>query len=148
MSEADLEVEGVVGRGDLDGSRSEFELDTLIRHHRDLPVEDREKQRLPDRVLVSLIVWMHRNSGIAEHRLGPRRGDRDVTGPVLERVPDVGQFTRVVLVLDLDLGQGGVASWAPVDDPVGAIHEPLLVQRHEDLPDRFAQALVEREPLP
>jgi hypothetical protein len=37
---ADLEVIGVVRRGDLDRAGAELRVDVLVGHHRDLPVDD------------------------------------------------------------------------------------------------------------
>jgi len=39
----------------------------------------------------------------------------------------------MLLVLNLLVGEGGVAAGTPVDEVVAAVDEPLLVQTDEDL---------------
>ena len=57
-------------------------------------------------------------------------------------------FDAVVLMLDLDFGEGGVTSRTPVDDPIRAVHEVVVVEVDEHLANRVAETFVEREPLP
>src|SRR5581483_6145397 len=53
-----------------------------------------------------------------------------------------------LLVLDLEVAEGGPALGAPVDEPRGAVHQPLLVQAHEGLDDRAVHRGIHREPRP
>jgi hypothetical protein len=63
-------------------------------------------------------------------------------------VDEPGQLAGGVLVLHLDVGQGGVAAHAPVDQALAAVDQPLLVQGHEHLADRLGAGAVEGEDLP
>src|SRR5699024_7322682 len=57
------------------------------------------------------------------------------------------QFTIIVAVLDLDVGQSGLAAWAPVDDPLGLVDQAVFEQSLEDRADRSRQTLVHGETL-
>jgi hypothetical protein len=59
----------------------------------------------------------------------------------------VGQLAGDLLVLDLDVGQGGQAAGAPVDDPPAPVQQALLVQGDEHLADGPREALVHGEAL-
>lgn len=102
MSQADLEVVGVVCRGDLDCARTEFGVDVRVGDDDELGVEERVRQRRADEVAVAVVVGVHRDRGVGEHRLQPGGGDDDVRFGVVHRaVPERHQLTLDVLVLDL-----------------------------------------------
>ena len=106
---------------------------TVVGHHRDLPVHERKHDRLADGVGVALVVGVDGDAGVAQHRLGPGGGHRQVPGAVGEGVVDVDELAGSVLVLDLDVRQGGVVLRAPVDDAIAPVDEVLLVEADEDL---------------
>ncbi len=59
----------VVRRGDLDAARSELRVDVIITNDRDDAVSQGQVDRLADEMLISLVVGVHCNSGIAKHGL-------------------------------------------------------------------------------
>ena len=79
---ADLEVVGVVRRGHLDRAGAEFRVDVLVGDHRDLPVHDRQQHGLADQVPVALVIGMHRDGRVAQHRLDPGGRDHHRVGRV------------------------------------------------------------------
>ena len=149
----DLEVEGVVRRRDLHGAGAELGIDGVVGDDGNLPFDNGHPDVATDGGSVAVVVGVDRHRRVAEHRFDACRGDDDPvravrTGPVDERVFDVDQLPGFVLVLDLDLRDGGVTTRAPIDDAVPAIDEALLVQGDEHLAHRSGQPVVEREPLP
>ena len=98
-----------------------------------------------DQVPVALVVGVHGDRGVAEHRLGPGGGDHDRV--VAVAVADRDQLALVVGVLDLDVGERGQAARAPVDDALGAVDQPVVVEPLEDRLDGAGQALVHGEAL-
>ncbi len=77
---ADLEVVEVVRRRDLHRARALLGIGILVGDDRDLAPDQRQLHlgaRLDQR-RVALVIGMHGNARVAEHRLGPRRGDDDV----------------------------------------------------------------------
>ena len=145
VAAADLEVVGVVGRGDLDRAGAEGRVDVLVGDDRDAAAGERQLHGLADQVLVALVVGVHGHRGVAEHGLGPGGGDHDRVVPV--PVADRDQFALVVAVVDLDVGQRGQAARAPVDDPLGPVDQAFVEQPLEDRLDGPGQALVHGEPL-
>lgn len=104
MAQPDLEVVGVVGRGDLHGARAELGVDVRVGHDHDPGVEERVHQGLPDQRPVAVVVGVHRHGGVAEHGLHPGGGDHDVRFVVVHRaVPERNQFALDVELLDLQV---------------------------------------------
>ena len=144
----DLEVGGVVRRGDLHRPGAELRVDHRVAHDGDLPAHQRQAQRAPDEAPVALVVGVHRHRGVAEHGLGPGGGHLDAPLAVGEGVLDVDQFPGQVLVLHLDVAEGGVAARAPVDDPAAAVDDPLFVEADEHGAHRPVEPFVHGEALP
>lgn len=142
---ADLEVVRVVGRGDLDRAGAELGVDVGVGDDRDRTVGQRQPDPLADEVRVPLVVRVDRDGRVTEHRLGAGGGDHQCL--VALAVLDRDQFAVVVLVLDLDVGDRGEAARTPVDDPLGAVDQPVVEQPLEDGLDGLGQSLVHREPL-
>lgn len=116
-----------------------------VRDDRDAPAGERDLDVLADKVRVALVGGVDGDSGVAQHGLGAGRGDDDLL--VTRAVADGDELAVVVAVLDLDVGQGRQAAGAPVDDPLGAIDEPVVEQLLEDRLDGPGEPLVHREAL-
>ena len=117
----------------------------VVGDDRDPPAGERELDLGADQVLVALVVRVHRDRGVAEHRLGPGGGDDD--RGVTVAVADGDQLTVVLGVLDLDVGERGQAARAPVDDPLGPVDQAVVEHPLEDGLHRPGETLVHREPL-
>ncbi len=91
---------------------------------------------------------MHRDAGIAEHRLGPRRRHRD-RGPVraFDRIAQIPEMAVDLLLLDLEVGDRGLQPGVPVDEPLVLVDQPLPVKADEGPDDGPRQALVHGEAL-
>jgi hypothetical protein len=91
---------------------------------------------------------VHRDCGIAQHRLGPRGGDHDLARAVGERIGELVELgLRALLVLHLEIGERGAVLDAPVDEPLGPVQEPFLVEADERLADGARGVLVHGEAL-
>ncbi len=142
---ADLEVVRVVRGRDLDGARAELGVDVLVGDDRDAAAGERQLDLGADEVRVPLVVGVDGDGGVAEHRLGAGRRDDDLGVP--GAVPDGDELAVVLLVLDLDVGDGRQAAGAPVDDALGAVDQLVVVQLLEDRLHGLGQALVHGEAL-
>ncbi len=148
MAQPDLEVVRVMGRRDFDCTRSEFGVDVVVGDDGDLPVDERVRQRLADQVPVAFVVGMHRDRGVAEHRLDPGGGDHDVRFAVVQgAVPERHQLALDVLVLDLEVGDRRLQHGRPVHQPFGAVDQPGVEEPLEDRANRARQAVVHGEPV-
>ena len=171
---ADRVVVEVVRRRDLDDAGAEFAVDVVVgddrqlapaartrrgdqlgRAHR-LAVEDevvgrrrfagqRQQDLAADQRRVAFVLGMHHDGRIAEHRLGPRRGDRDEAASVGQRIADVPELAVFLFADDLEVRDGGQQLRVPVDQPLAPVDQSLLVQLHEDLLDDLRELRVHRE---
>ena len=144
---ADLEVVEIMPRRDLHRARTERGIGMFVRHDRDQPPGDRQPNLLPDQRAVPLVLGMHRDRHVGEHRLRPRRRDRDMPRPVRQRIAQVPEAAAYLARLDLQVADRGTQAWVPVHQSLVAIQQPARVQVDEHLQHRLAEALVHREPL-
>ena len=106
----DLEVVGVVGRGDLQSPGAERGIDMLVGDDRQNPVGQGQPDLLADEFLESFILGIDRHGRVAQHGLRPGGGHGQGAGTVGQGISDVVQGPRNVPVLHLQVGQGGVAA--------------------------------------
>ena len=109
-------------------------------------VDERVRQRLADQVAVALVVGVHRDRGVAEHRLHPRGGHHDVRFVVTQRsVPERHQLALDVSVGDFEVADRRLQHRRPVDQALGLVDQPGVVEPLEDRPHRTRQAIVHGE---
>ena len=144
---ADLEVHRVVAGRDLERAGAELGLDPLVGDHGHDALDVRDDDLLADRIPVALVVGMHGDGDVGEHRGRTDGGDRDVPGAVGERVARVGQRVVLVLVRDLEVGDRRLVERAPVDDPVGAVDPAAIPEVDEEAHHGLDVGVVHREPL-
>ncbi len=146
---ADLEVDRVVARGDLEGTGAELRLDPLVGDDGHAALDDRDDHLASDRVAVPLVVGVHRDRDVGEDRRRAHRRDRDPLRAVAVRERVEHAIERVVHldVLDLEVGDRRLVVRAPVDDPVRAVDPARLPETHEERHHRLDVRVVHREPL-
>ena len=125
---ADVVIIEVMGRRNLDAACAELRIDIVIGDDRNTAANDRQNNFLSDEILVALIVRMHRNGTIAQHRLGPRCGDNKMTVARGKRVAEVPQVTLLVGRENLEVRQRCVQGRVPVDEALATINETVFVQ--------------------
>ena len=145
MPASDLEVVRVVRRGDLECAGAERRVDVVVRDHRDVPAGDRHADGAPHQVAVALVVRVHRDRGVAQHRLHARgrNDDRVVAVPV----PDRDEFPLDLAVVDLDVADRALQRGRPVHEALGPVDEPVVEHLLEDGLDRAGEPVVQREAL-
>ena len=84
---------------------------------------------------------------VAEHGLGPGGGDDDAARAIGERVANLVELAELVLVDHLEVGDGGLAARAPVDDVGATVDQALLMQADEGLLHRDREPVVHGEVL-
>ena len=144
----ELEVVHVVGRGHLEAARAEFALDVGVGDDGNAPADQGQDDVLADEFLVALVLGMHGHGRVAEHGLGPGGGHGHEGVGALHRIADMVELANVGGVFDFQVGQGGVAARAPVDDVVAPVDEAFLVEAHEHFAHGPGQALVHGEAFP
>ena len=149
----DLVIVEVVRRGDLHAAGSLGHVGVLVAHDGDGTVDEREDDLLPDEVVIPRILGVHRDGGIAEHGLRTGGRDDDVVLAVLrcyallQGIAEVPHVALHLAVLDLKVGDGGAELRIPVDEPLAAVDEVLVIEPDEHLPYGAGEALVHGESL-
>ena len=143
---ADLEVDWVVARRDLERTRTELDLDALVRNDRDLATDHRDNRELAKHRRVARIVGMHCDRDVGENRDGTHRGDRDLA-TALDRIGDLIKRVVDILVLDLKVRNRCGERDAPVDEVVVAIDVATAVQLDEDVLHGQRVVVVHRKAL-
>jgi hypothetical protein len=121
---ADQPVVEVVRRRDLHHARAEFAVDVVVADDRDVAIGERQSHRLADQVPVALVLRMHGDGRVAEHRLGSRRRDDQRAGVIGERIAQLPQLALLLLAVHLEVGHRGAELGIPVDQPLAAIDSP------------------------
>ena len=149
VTAAHLEVIEVVSRGDLHRAGPFFRIGMGVGDDRDWPVDDRQNAAATNQVRIARVVRMDRDGGIAEHglRSGGRHAD-ELVGTALDWIAEGPQVAVNLALLHLQIGNRGVQQRVPVDQPLVAVDQPLLVEIDEHLAHRRRQALVHGEPFP
>src|SRR5206468_414801 len=125
----DLEVVEVVRRRDLDGAGAFLGVGILIPDDRNRPADERQDRGLSDEPVVALVVRMHRDRYVAEHRLGARRRDRDeALGLAVERILDEPELPLDLDLLHLEVRDRGLEARVPVDEALVLVDKHLAVE--------------------
>ena len=148
MAHADLEVVGIVCRCDFDCARAELGIDVCVGDDDELAVDERVRQGLADQVAVALVVGVHGDRGVTQHRLDAGGGHHDVRFVVAQRaVAERHQLAFDVVVFDLEVGNRGLQHRRPVHQPLGAVDQPGVEQPLEDGAHRTREPVVHGEPV-
>ena len=160
---------------DLHQPRAEPWIHQLIRDDRDGPAGQRQFDLRPDQTGVTLVLGIHRHTGIPEHGLRPSRRNGEVPRPVRKstdglhvglrycrlgdrgglrslvplrrskRIPQVIEPALDLFTFGLFVGQRRQTTGAPVDNVLPPIDQILLVKAHEHLADGPAEPFVQRK---
>ena len=122
----------------------------FVENDGNLAVQQRQAQLLPVQMRVALVLGMDRHRHVAQHGLGPRRGNgQKLAGVfaviVMNRVANLPQVALVLVVDHFEVADRGLAARAPVHDVGAAIDQPLLVEPDEGLAHRHREPLVHGE---
>ena len=83
-----------------------FRVGIFVGDDRDAPADQRQDGVPADQMPVALVVGMHRDGGVAEHRLRPRGrdGDEAYRRQALDRILDVPEMALDLDLLHLEVG--------------------------------------------
>ena len=144
-----LKVVRVMGRGDLNHAGTEFHIHIGIRHDGDFPVHQGQQHLPADEGRISFILRIDRHSSITQHGFRELQELRSAGRAVFiyERVFDVPEVARLLLVNHLRIGNGGIAYRAPVYDTAAFIDPALFMHFAEHFGYGFIAAFVHGEAL-
>ena len=151
---ANLKVGNVVAGGYFQGAGAELRLDGFVADDGDGPVHDGQEGLLAHVGGVAGVFGMDGHAGVAEHGLRAGGGDGDVApifalrereNGVGQGIADVVELAVLFLVFHFQVGEGGGATGAPVDDALVAVDEALVVEVDEGGADGLGRARVKGE---
>ena len=139
--------------GDLDRARAELRLHGVVRHHRDLAPDEGQKQVAPDALLVALVIGVHGDAGVADHRFRTGGRHHDIVGKghatlAHHGVADEVEARLLLVVVDLEVAERRLAARAPVDHSQPAVDETVVVEVDEGRAHGPDDARIEREDVP
>ena len=107
---------------------------------------------------------MDGNGAIAQHRLGPGRGDRDIIAllaegnvsvlilldifiglAILQRIFEMPEMAVDLFIFHFQIGDGGFEMRIPINETLIAIDQPFIVKLNENAQDRIGKALIHGE---
>ena len=154
----DAVVVEVMRTGDLDRARAEIGVGVVVGDDGDQAAvffwPDRDFAKLPDDGRVAFVRGVDRNRAVAQHGFGPGGSDGDVIaglaqrdvavlvlldifvgGASRERVLEVPHVAVHLDILDFEVGNRGFEMRVPVDQPLAAVDQALVVHIDKDLDD-------------
>ena len=143
----DLEVVGVVRRGHLQRTGAKCRVHMTIPDDRHLTARQGQRDGLAHHVAVTLVVGVHRNRGITQHRLGTHGGHHDLARAIAQRVGDAHEGVSHLPVLHLEVGDRRSETGIPVDQIRIAVDVALLIQVNEDPQHGLCIAVIHGEAL-
>ena len=145
VAKPNLKVVGVVGGGNFYDAGTEFHIDVLVGNDGNLAPDQRKGESFADELGVALVLRVYRDGSIAEEGLGTGCGKLKPAGAVGERIAKVPEMSRLVLVLNLRVGNGGLTLGAPVDYSLAAVDKTFFIEFAENLADGGGAAVVKGE---
>ena len=142
-----LVVVEIVGGSDLHAAAAEGGVDHCVRDHRNAAVDEGQIDHPADERSIALVLGMHRDRAIAEHRLRSGGRDHQARASVGERVADMPEVAVFLFRHHFEIGDGGTEHGIPVHEAAAAVDEPLVVELHEGLDNRRGEPLVHGEAL-
>ena len=143
-----LKVVGVVSGSNFNYARTLRHIGMLVADYRNFLVDKRQDYVTAVKVLVSLIICVDGNGGIAEHSLGTGGRKLKLLARFLNRIEKMPEMRILLLILNLSVGNRGVAVRTPVNHTVALINQILIIKSYENFLNGVAAALVKSEAFP
>ena len=124
---ADGVVVGIVRRRDFDRAGAELRADPRVGDDGDFAPNERHAHACALQMAVALVDGMDGDGDVAEHGLRPRSGDEQRFVRADDAVGDGVQLAHLLFMNHFEVGDGGLAVRAPVDDVSAAIDQPLFM---------------------
>ena len=145
---ADLKVIGVMGRSDLDNAGTLGHVGMLVADNGDFLVQQGQDDMAAVQMGIAGVFTVDSHSGIAQHGLRTGGSQFQHFAGFLDRVQQMPEIAVHFLMLDLGIGDGGVAVGAPVDQTVATVDLALFIQTDKNFLDGIGAAFVHGEAFP
>ena len=158
---ADLVIIKVMGRRDFHRARAFFRIRIFVRNNRNAAAYDWQVNFFTYQIGIALIIWMNRDTCIAEHGFRARGRDDQIVTRFCARNITLFIFNRMLIAyaigqrvaqmpvmaidglsLNFNIGNRALEMRVPVHQPFGAVNQALLIHINKGLRDRFGHFIT------
>ena len=132
---ADLKVVEIMSRCDFYSAGTQFGVGMFVGDNRDQTASDRQTDIFAHQMCIAFIRRVHRDRHVGQHRFRARGGHADETAAVLQRIFEMPEFAVDLPRFDLKIRDRGFQARVPVDEPLVAVEQPLVIEIHKHLDD-------------
>ena len=150
---AHFEVVEIMPRSDLHRAAAQFRIGVFVVDDPEPPPGERLENFLADNAGIARIIRVHRDGHVGQHRLGPGgrhhymvRAVRQLH-PIRQRITEVPEAALDLAGFNLEVADRGLELGVPVDQPLVAVNQPLIVEVDEDLHHCLGEMRVHGELL-
>ena len=123
----------------------------FVLDNRNAATGDRQYDFLANNALIALIRRMHRNRHISQHGFRTGGGDFDVVAAIVqgdaigERIFEVPEMAGKGLLLNFQIGNRGFQLRVPIDQPLVAVKQAIVVKIDKYFEHSLSEVLVHGE---
>ncbi len=128
---ADFVIVEIMRGRDLDASGSEFRIHVFVCDDRHAALDEGQDDLFSDQFLIPFILRMYGNGAVAEHRFRACRRNHEMTVARCQRISQMPEMPRLLVVQHLEVGKNGVQDRIPVDEPIAAVDQPFVIKLNE-----------------
>ena len=148
MADTHLIVVRIMGRSNFYSAGTEFGINIAISDDRNNSVGSRQTQSFANQIAITRVLRVNCYCSIAGQSFRTGGCNHQAAAFFFNyRVVDVPEMARVVLMLNLDIAQCGVAVYAPVGDTGAFVNQALFKQSAENLANSLGAAFIHSEAL-
>ena len=126
----------------LERARAKFAVNVGIGNNGNLAPKHGNHGFFADKARVAFVFGMHADGGVAGNGFGPGGGNGDMPAAVGQQIAHLPQLATALFVFHFVVGQGRVATRAPVDDVVALVDQAIIVKAHKNLAHCGRKAFV------
>ena len=122
----------------LDCSRAKAGVYRFICNYGDLAANYGQDGHAPNQVFVARVFRTNGHGGITQDGLRARGSNADILGWLMlitnfwfQGIAHIGEGSRRIDVIDLQVGEGAHTARTPVDDALPTVDQPFFVEAHE-----------------
>ena len=145
VAQAGLKVVGIVRGSYLHRSGAKLRLRQIVGNNRDFALHQRQQNMFAVKMRVTFIFGVHRDRSIAQHGLGPGRRHSDEFIAPNNRIANLPQLSRYVLVLHFQVRDRRLTARAPIHNIFAAINQTFFVKTDKYLAHGVRKIFVHGE---
>ena len=147
MPPAHLVVVEIMGRGNFDATGAKFPVDIVIGDYRYFAIAQRQHNGASNQIGVALVFRVNRYCAVAQHGFRASGSDCEMALTASQWIIKVPHVALLFFGDDLQVGDGGMKCWVPVNQPLAAVNKALPVKPDKHLLYRCRESRVHGKAL-